>query len=83
MLSLVQVLYRLLLDRVLHLGQVILSACILAVEVLRNSKVAEEQSNDCLEISLIELNYCTSSSLYPVGPTMAFGASVSYRETSV
>jgi len=83
MLSLVQVLYGFLLNRVFHLSQIVTSACTLTVELLCNSKVAKEQSNDCLRISLVEPNHCTSSSLHLIGPTMAFGESVSYRRPSV
>jgi len=42
MLSLVQVLYRLLLNRVLDLGQIIPRARALAMELLTDSKVAED-----------------------------------------
>jgi len=68
MLSLVQVLYCLLLNRVLDLGQIIFLTRSLAMgfmEVLCKSKMAKEQSNDYLKVSLLELKHQTSSDLVP------------------
>ena len=51
MLSLVQVLYCFLLNRVVNLGQIILPTCVLAMKVLCNSKVTKEQSDNWPKVS--------------------------------